>query len=90
MSSEVINGGQTVTKADVEAEGDQGLLNLLINDTVFYVGGYPRTFIVSTWRTVCSCLMWGGHPPVVKPFSSSVPWDHGCGLFEHHLYILNL
>uniref|UniRef100_A0A3Q1JX64 Laminin subunit alpha-5 n=1 Tax=Anabas testudineus TaxID=64144 RepID=A0A3Q1JX64_ANATE len=45
MSSEVINGGQTVTKADVEAEGDQGLLNLLINDTVFYVGGYPRTFI---------------------------------------------
>lgn len=47
MSSEVTDGGETVTKADVEAEGDQGLLNLLIADTVFYVGGYPKTFLVS-------------------------------------------
>lgn len=50
MSSEVTDGGQTVTKADVEAEGDHGLLNLLIDNTVFYVGGYPKTFLVSTWR----------------------------------------
>lgn len=52
MSSEVTDGGQTVTKADVEAVGDQGLLNLLIDDTVFYVGGYPKTFLVSTWKMV--------------------------------------
>ncbi|XP_077410264.1 laminin subunit alpha-5 isoform X1 [Vanacampus margaritifer] len=44
MSSEASEGDQTVTKAYVEAEGDQGLLNLLTNDTVFYVGGYPSTF----------------------------------------------
>nr|XP_057906923.1 laminin subunit alpha-5 isoform X1 [Doryrhamphus excisus] len=44
MSSDSSDGDQRVTKADVEAKGDQGLLNLLTNDTVFYVGGYPRTF----------------------------------------------
>lgn len=49
MSSET-EGDQRVTKAHVEAGGDQGLLNLLTNDTVFYVGGYPSTFKVSTWR----------------------------------------
>uniref|UniRef100_A0A8D3CNT9 Laminin subunit alpha-5 n=1 Tax=Scophthalmus maximus TaxID=52904 RepID=A0A8D3CNT9_SCOMX len=43
MSSET-EGDQRVTKAHVEAGGDQGLLNLLTNDTVFYVGGYPSTF----------------------------------------------
>uniref|UniRef100_A0AAQ6AMH3 Laminin subunit alpha-5 n=1 Tax=Amphiprion ocellaris TaxID=80972 RepID=A0AAQ6AMH3_AMPOC len=37
-------GDQRVTKASVEAKGDQGLLNLLTDDTVFYVGGYPSTF----------------------------------------------
>uniref|UniRef100_A0A671Z2E7 Laminin, alpha 5 n=1 Tax=Sparus aurata TaxID=8175 RepID=A0A671Z2E7_SPAAU len=31
-------------KADGTAGGDQGLLNLLTDDTVFYVGGYPSTF----------------------------------------------
>uniref|UniRef100_A0A3B4YWT5 Laminin A chain n=1 Tax=Stegastes partitus TaxID=144197 RepID=A0A3B4YWT5_9TELE len=43
MSSEATDG-ERVTKANVEAKGDQGLLNLLTNDTVFYVGGYPSTF----------------------------------------------
>lgn len=44
MSSEANEGDQRVTKAYVEAKGDQGLLNLLTDDTVFYVGGYPSTF----------------------------------------------
>ncbi|CAN9515277.1 unnamed protein product [Ophioblennius macclurei] len=44
MSSEASEGDQRVTKAYVEARGDQGLLNLLTDDTVFYVGGYPSTF----------------------------------------------
>ncbi|XP_053704727.1 laminin subunit alpha-5 isoform X1 [Synchiropus splendidus] len=44
MSSEATEGDQRVTKAYVEAGGDQGLLNLLTDDTVFYVGGYPSTF----------------------------------------------
>uniref|UniRef100_UPI0037E9B905 laminin subunit alpha-5 n=1 Tax=Semicossyphus pulcher TaxID=241346 RepID=UPI0037E9B905 len=44
MSSEATEGDQRVTKAHVEAAGDQGLLNLLTDDTVFYVGGYPSTF----------------------------------------------
>ncbi|XP_073325739.1 laminin subunit alpha-5 [Pagrus major] len=44
MVSEATEGGQTVIKADVEAGGDMGLLNLLTDDTVFYVGGYPSTF----------------------------------------------
>ncbi|XP_034550802.1 laminin subunit alpha-5 [Notolabrus celidotus] len=44
MSSEASEGDQRVTKAYVEASGDQGLLNLLTDDTVFYVGGYPSSF----------------------------------------------
>ncbi|XP_045913044.1 laminin subunit alpha-5 isoform X2 [Micropterus dolomieu] len=44
MSSEASEGDQRITKAYVEAKGDQGLLNLLTDDTVFYVGGYPTTF----------------------------------------------
>ncbi|XP_035512224.1 laminin subunit alpha-5 [Morone saxatilis] len=44
MSSEASEGDERVTKARVEAVGDQGLLNLLTDDTVFYVGGYPSTF----------------------------------------------
>ncbi|XP_044207309.1 laminin subunit alpha-5 isoform X2 [Thunnus albacares] len=44
MSSEATEGDQRVTKASENAKGDQGLLNLLTNDTVFYVGGYPSTF----------------------------------------------
>ncbi|XP_070695085.1 laminin subunit alpha-5 [Pempheris klunzingeri] len=44
MSSEATEGDQRVTKAYVEAGGDQGLLSLLTDDTVFYVGGYPSTF----------------------------------------------
>lgn len=35
-----------------KAEGDQGLLKLPANDTVFYVGGYPNTFTVRTGRAV--------------------------------------
>lgn len=46
MSSEATGGDQRVTKAYVEAVGDQGLLNLLTDDTVFFVGGYPKTFKV--------------------------------------------
>ncbi|KAM4609874.1 laminin subunit alpha-5 [Polymixia lowei] len=44
MSSETNEGDLRVTKAYVEAGGDKGLLNLLTDDTVFYVGGYPNTF----------------------------------------------
>ncbi|KAM3872260.1 laminin subunit alpha-5 [Diretmus argenteus] len=44
MSSETSEGDQRVTKAHVEAGGDKGLLNLMTTDTVFYVGGYPKTF----------------------------------------------
>ena len=47
MSSEATEGEERVTKASVEAGGDQGLLNLLTDDTVFYVGGYPTTFRVN-------------------------------------------
>lgn len=49
QSSETSDGEQRVTKSLVEAPGDQGLLNLLTQDTVFYVGGYPPTFKVGTW-----------------------------------------
>ncbi|XP_036961278.1 laminin subunit alpha-5 isoform X1 [Acanthopagrus latus] len=43
--SEGGNEWQTTSyKAEVEARGDQGLLNLSTNNTVFYVGGYPSTF----------------------------------------------
>ncbi|XP_067382208.1 laminin subunit alpha-5 isoform X2 [Channa argus] len=44
MSSEATEGDQKVTKTYVEAEGDHGLLNLLTDETVFYVGGYPTSF----------------------------------------------
>lgn len=46
QSSETSEGEQQVTKSYVEAAGDQGLLNLLTQDTVFYVGGYPSSFKV--------------------------------------------
>ena len=56
MSSEATEGDQSVTKAAMfEAGGDQGLLNLMTDDTVFYVGGYPSTFKVRAQRNVCSC-----------------------------------
>lgn len=44
MSSEAREGDQRVTKAYVEAGGDLGLLSLLTDETVFYVGGYPSSF----------------------------------------------
>ncbi|XP_075883000.1 laminin subunit alpha-5 isoform X3 [Nelusetta ayraudi] len=44
QSSEASEGEQRVTKSHVEAGGDQGLLNLLTQDTVFFVGGYPPSF----------------------------------------------
>ena len=53
MSSEATEGDQRVTKASEMAVGDQGLLNLLTNDTVFYVGGYPSTFKVRTGSVLC-------------------------------------
>jgi len=55
MSSETPEGSQRAIKADVEAKGDQGLLNLLTSETVFYVGGYPSSFKVSTGRAVSFC-----------------------------------
>uniref|UniRef100_A0A671Z1U8 Laminin subunit alpha-5 n=1 Tax=Sparus aurata TaxID=8175 RepID=A0A671Z1U8_SPAAU len=44
MSSEGPEEIKRTFKADGTAGGDQGLLNLLTDDTVFYVGGYPSTF----------------------------------------------
>ncbi|KAF7657013.1 hypothetical protein LDENG_00033110, partial [Lucifuga dentata] len=44
MSSESKDGALRAIKAYVEAGGDQGLLNLMTDDTIFYVGGYPTTF----------------------------------------------
>lgn len=52
MSSEASEGTQIITKAKQAAKGEQGLLNLLAEDTVFYVGGYPETFRVSA-----ACVM---------------------------------
>ncbi|KAB5546449.1 hypothetical protein PHYPO_G00072140 [Pangasianodon hypophthalmus] len=39
-----VGEGRSV-KQTVEAEGDRGLLNLPTEETVFYVGGYPRDFM---------------------------------------------
>ncbi|KAK5624087.1 hypothetical protein CRENBAI_015003 [Crenichthys baileyi] len=44
MSSVSQEQGEIVFKDDQEAKGDQGLLNLLTSDTVFYVGGPPDSF----------------------------------------------
>lgn len=48
MASETAEGERRVTKAHVEAGGEQGLLNFLTDDTVFFVGGFPKTFKVSS------------------------------------------
>lgn len=48
MSSETTEGVERITKAHVEAGGEQGLLNFLTDDTVFFVGGFPKTFRVSS------------------------------------------
>ncbi|XP_035998362.1 laminin subunit alpha-5 [Fundulus heteroclitus] len=42
--SSLINGVTVVTKAVGKTEGTEGLLNLLTDDTVFYVGGPPDSF----------------------------------------------
>ncbi|XP_037833033.1 laminin subunit alpha-5 isoform X1 [Kryptolebias marmoratus] len=42
--SSIVSDVTEITKATVEAKGDQGLLNLQSSNTVFYVGGYPNTF----------------------------------------------
>lgn len=55
MSSEGPEEIKRTFKADGTAGGDQGLLNLLTDDTVFYVGGYPSSFKVSAQTTVCFC-----------------------------------
>lgn len=47
MSSKSELGVQQTIRVKAEAKGDEGLLNLLTNGTVFYVGGYPDTFKVS-------------------------------------------
>lgn len=52
MSSEA-EGDPLVTKAYKEARGDQGLLNLLTDNTVFYVGGYPKSFKVRSLLLHC-------------------------------------
>lgn len=52
MMSEATEGTQTTTKAYVEAGGEQGLLNFLTDDTVFFVGGFPKTFKVSSGSAV--------------------------------------
>lgn len=52
MSSEALDGDTTI-KADQRADGELGLLNLLTDDTVFYVGGYPPSFKVSTQGDIC-------------------------------------
>ena len=57
MSSEASEGDQRVTKAYVEAGGDQGLLNLLTDDTVFYVGGYPSSFRVRSRKCEAKLLI---------------------------------
>ncbi|XP_039591850.1 laminin subunit alpha-5 isoform X1 [Polypterus senegalus] len=44
MSITVDKGTAMVTKGDVIAQGDVGLLNLTASEAVFYVGGYPETF----------------------------------------------
>lgn len=57
QSSEASEGEQRVTKSHVEAAGDQGLLNLLTQDTVFYVGGYPSSFKVGTGSTAAGLVL---------------------------------
>lgn len=39
--------GTKIVKQIMEAGGENGLLNLPAEETVFYVGGYPSTFSVS-------------------------------------------
>lgn len=39
--------GAKIVKQSLEAGGENGLLNLPAEETVFYVGGYPSTFSVS-------------------------------------------
>lgn len=51
--------GDNVVKSQMEASGDQGLLNLLTDDTVFYVGGYPSSFRVGTGSTAPPCWSYG-------------------------------
>ncbi|XP_051961295.1 laminin subunit alpha-5-like [Xyrauchen texanus] len=47
MEMSVDSEGTNIVKQSMEAGGDNGLLNLPAEDTVFYVGGYPSTFKVS-------------------------------------------
>lgn len=39
--------GTKIVKQRLEAKGENGLLNLPAEETVFYVGGYPSSFSVS-------------------------------------------
>lgn len=39
--------GSKTVKHNLVAGGENGLLNLPAEETVFYVGGYPSTFTVS-------------------------------------------
>lgn len=45
--------GTRIVKQSMEAPGENGLLNLPAEETVFYVGGYPRTFTVSNAKHLC-------------------------------------
>ena len=67
MSSEGPEEIKQTFKADGTAGGDQGLLNLLTDDTVFYVGGYPSTFKVRAQTTECFCCGDGlSHPERIR------------------------
>lgn len=74
MSSEASEGGQSVTKAYVEAGGDQGLLSLLTDETVFYVGGYPSSFNVSGTYHCHSILTPMCEGTVLNMFGSVLPF----------------
>ncbi|MEQ2157330.1 hypothetical protein GOODEAATRI_000718 [Goodea atripinnis] len=56
MSSVSQEQGEIVFKDDQEAKGDQGLLNLLTSDTVFYVGGPPDSFQA---KVLCLAVLQG-------------------------------
>jgi len=47
MAMSTDSEGTNTVKQITEAGGENGLLNLPAEETVFYVGGYPRTFSVS-------------------------------------------
>lgn len=47
MAMATDSDGTNIFKKSMVAGGENGLLNLPADETVFYVGGYPSTFQVS-------------------------------------------